>query len=939
MSTPNVSDPADDWPRRLNRGLLIGAATIVLLSLLGGVLAQAPGLPESNALHLQLEYFAVFAAVSIFFLSSAKYAISRERVYLPLSLGFLSAAIFDLLHPLAPSGSLPASTAGGFEVLLHDLNGYLWWMGRISFGIGFLAAALAFRQRFLDGLPNRMLVRGLLWTFAEIVFLVALVVLLPLPTYYGAAGVSDVLELLPILLYMAAAYVIIRAPAGGDPGMRIGGLASLGLASITQVFASASDASGDAFFYVAHAFKITSYLVVLFGLYLEHVSLYAEERQLRQNVEHAEREALRRRAELFAVIENTADGIAILDGQGRVLHLNRAAHGMLVVRDPQNWNGSFLSEHLSAEARRTIEPALATCLRQGTDVRDIEITTEANEKGAEVLSVGLVPLKDAAGLVQGAVADFHNITSLRHAERRYRELTEGAPDGIMELENNGKIAFFNRAAERIFGYSKDEVAGQDISLILADGVLGPESRKHIFEVAGPRLAPLELVARRKDGRATIVELTLSKSTFDNERRITAIVRDVQQLQKTRREKAGLVAVAEAVNNSQDAKTLCAEAAKSLRGALDYEGLGIYVREAKSAVLTLAGASYPGHESVLPQLATVRVDPSDGSRVARAFLERRPQWVDTKAGIAASSAQGMLLATRDDSLEIAVPVFVGDEVVAVVAALTSNQRHTAEEELPVLQSVALHLALGMGQKLLFEQLQETAKNLAVTNRELDAFIYTASHDLAEPLRSMSNFSQFLMEDYAAKLDTQANDYLRRIHEGALRMRALLDALLQVSRIRHKPLPFERVDTARALEEVRESLDAMIRDRKGELVFQEPLPQIWGQPSRVMEVFTNLVSNGLKFNESPVPRVDVSAVEKDGFVEFNVRDNGIGIPVKYQDRVFGLFTRLHPRNQYPGTGAGLAIVRTIVEQHGGQIRMDSKEGEGTTVVFTLPREPPA
>ena len=939
MATPTASDPVDDWPRRLNRGLLIGAATIVLLSLLGGVLAQAPDLPESNALHLQLEYFAVFAAVSIFFLSSAKYAISRERVYLPLSLGFLTAAIFDLIHPLAPHGPLPASSSAGFEVLLQDLNGYLWWMGRISFGIGFLAAALAFRQRYLDELPNRMLVRGLLWTFAEIVFLVALVVLLPLPRYYGPGGISDTLELLPLLLYMGAAYVIIRTPPGGDPGMRIGGLASLGLASITQIFSSVSSSPGDALYFVAHAFKITSYLVVLFGLYLEHVSLYAEERQLRQNVEHAEREALRRRAELFAVIENTADGIAILDAQARVMHLNRAAQRMLVVRDPQNWNGTLLAEHLSNEARQTIEPALAKCLREGADVRDIEIDTEARDKGVEVLSVGLVPLKDAAGSVQGAVADFHNITSLRQAERRYRELTEGAPDGIVELQHDGKIAFFNRAAERIFGYSKDEVAGQDISLILADGVLGPESRARIFEVAGPKLAPLELVARRKDGRRTMVELTLSKSTFDNERRVTAIVRDVQQLQKTRREKAGLVAVAEAVNSSQDARTLCAEAAKSLRGALDYEGLGIYLRESKSPVLTLAGASYPKHESVLPQLTTVKVDPSDGSRVARAYLERRPQWVETKEGIEASSPKGTLLGVRPDSLGIAVPVFVGDDVVAVLAALTSVKRHTVEEELPVLQSVALHLALGMGQKLLFEELQETAKNLSVTNRELDAFIYTASHDLAEPLRSMSNFSQFLMEDYSSKLDVQANDYLRRIHEGALRMRALLDALLQVSRIRHKPLPFEKMDTSRALEEVRESLDAMIRDRKGELVVHGPLPRIWGQPSRVMEVFTNLVSNGLKFNESAVPRVEISAVTKNGFVEFSVRDNGIGIPVKYQDRVFGLFTRLHARNQYPGTGAGLAIVRTIVEQHGGQIRIDSKEQEGTTVVFTLPREPPA
>lgn len=938
MVAANRPESVDAWPRRLNRGLLIGAGTIVLLALLGGILAQAPDLGESNAFHLQLEYFAVFAAVSIFFLSSAKYAISRERVYLPLSLGFLSAAILDLLHPLVPHGPLPASTAGGFEVLLQDLNGYLWWMSRISYGIGFLGAAVAFRQRYLDELPNRMLVRGLLWTFAEIIFLVALVVLLPLPAYYGSGGVSATLELVPVLLYMGAAYVIIRTRAEAEPGIRIGGLASLGLASIAQVFAATSPVAGDALFFVAHAFKITSYLVVLFGLYLEHVSLYSEERQLRHNVEQAEREALRRRAELFAVIENTADGIAILDVQGKVLHLNRAAQQMLFVRDPPGWSGILLEAQLAGDAQGTIGAALTKCLQEGVDVRDVEVTTDTRRGPPQSLSVGLVPLKDASGVVQGAVVDFHNITSLRQAERRYRELTEGAPDGIIELRADGTIAFFNRAAERIFGYSKDEVAGQDVSLILADGILSPDTRARIFAVAGPTLPPLESLARRKDGRQTAVELTLSQGTFENEPRVTAVVRDVQQLQRTRREKAGLVAVAEAVNASQDVWTMCVQSATGLRSALDYEALGIYVPDGKAPLLVLAGGEYPKHEELIPSFTTLRLVPPDDSPIVRAFVERRPQWVEAREAIQASMPKGGLLPVREDSLLLAVPVFVADRVVAVAGVLTSANRHTVAEELPVLQSVALHLALGIGQKLLFEELQETAKNLSVTNRELDSFIYTASHDLAEPLRSMSNFSQFLIEDYSAKLDAQGNDYLRRIHDGALRMRSLLDALLQVSRIRHKPLPFEKVSTSKVIAEVRESLDAMIREKKGDLVIHEPLPRVWGQPARVFEVFANLASNGLKFNESAKPRVEIRGEPKDGFVEFSVRDNGIGIPAKYQDRVFGLFTRLHPRHQYPGTGAGLAIVRTIVEQHGGQIRIDSKEGEGTDVIFTLPREPP-
>jgi PAS domain S-box-containing protein len=939
---PDAPIPPDDWSVRLNRRLLAAAGVIVALALLGGILTQSTDLHASAALHLQIEYFAVFASISIFFLASAKYVISRERVYLPLSLGFLGASIFDLLHPLMPHGVVPA-TILGLEIRIVDLNGYFWWLARLSYGVGLLAAALALRRRVFDTAPNRILLRGLLWTLVEVILLGLLVAILPLPDYYGAHGIGRYLELLAALLFAGSALLLLRE-LQGEMGLRAVGAASLLLAIVTQGFAALSSAPGDAFFFATHAFKVASYLVVLFGLYLEHVNLYAREHALRKSIEEAEQEALRRRAELFAVIENTADGIAILDEEGRVLHLNRSATRLLEPVGARQWIGQRLSEQLppkldqaEAGAADKLREALDAALRGGRDEREVEIQVAGPDERLLYFSVGIVPLREESGRARGAVVDFHDVTSLRRAERRYRDLTEGAPDAIIEMDMDGNIMFFNAAAEKLFGSSSAEVMGKDVDILMPERYKSKhrEGRDRFFQTGKGRLGgqPLELAALRRDGREVPIELTLSYGA----RRVTAVVRDVSKLARGRREKSGLAVVGQAVNATDTERDLCVQAAKALREALDHDTTRIFVKDRNKPFLQLAGHAAAGGDQAPPSSAGFKLEPPERSVFVDCLLERDPILLRGRAEIERRGPPTSPDVLDEDSVVVAIPILVGEQSVGVLSATTRASRHDPDEELQILQTISFQLALGISQKVLFHELQQTARNLEVTNRELDAFIYTASHDLAEPLRSMANFSQFLMEDYATNLDAQGQDYLRRIHDGAIRMRSLLDALLQISRIRHKPLPFETLDVKRLMQEVRESLDAMLRDRKAELVVHEPMPKVWAQPTRLMEVFTNLISNGLKFNESPTPRVEIRGETKNGFAEFSVQDNGIGIPEKYQDRVFGLFTRLHPRGQYPGTGAGLAIVRTIIEQHGGQVRIESKEGAGTKVLFTIPKEP--
>lgn len=935
--------PTDTWALPIRRRIGTGTAILVLVALVGAVVTQASHVEGSAALHLQIEYFAVFAAVSTFFLASAKYVISRDRVFLALSLGFLGSALFDLLHPLVPPGQVPADVFG-IQVALHDLGGYLWLLGRISVGVGFLMAIQALGPRRYDAEPNRGLARALAWFLAEFVLALLLLVLLPLPAYFGPSGAVHVLEFVPLAIYAAAAFQLARATAGGATGLHAVGGGSLILAIVAQLLAAASQSPEDAYFFTAHALKVASFLVVLFGLYLEHVLLYAREHELRTSVEDAEREALRRRAELFAILENTSDAIAITDARGDIRHVNRSGRRFL-----RSTGGEFrgplvdalpLHGASAAAQSETLRRALRATLDAGRDTRDLPLVVEGPGGRLLDFSVGIVPLHEEHGRVHGAVLDLHDVTNVRQAERRYRELTEGAPDGIVEITDDGRIAFFNEAAQRIFGYRLEEILGKDVTILMPRRLMGPheQARKRFMETGVSTLAgrPVELAALHKDGQEIPIELTVSTVASPGQRRVTAVIRDVRSLQRSRREKAGLIALGQAITTTNEVRRLCESAAKGLLEALDYDAACIYVKEPNKPLLAPYGVAQSGPDSAKPARRGYRLEPPDPGFIVRAFVERKP--ILLTGDEAAAEAVALGTAPKDADLIIAIPIFITDQTAGVLSVLTSSKRHGQDEEVPVLQALAFQLALAISQKRLLLELQESAHNLEVTNRELDAFIYTASHDLAEPLRSMANFSQFLMEDYGAKLDEQGRDYLKRIHDGALRMRSLLDALLQISRIRHKPLPFEKVDTRRLLAEVQESLDAMIRERRAELKIREPLPTIYAQPTRVMEVFNNLVSNGLKFNESEHPRVEITGVEKNGFVEFRVIDNGIGIPAKYVDRVFGLFTRLHPRGQYEGTGAGLAIVRRIIEQHGGEVRIESVEGQGTTVLFTVPREAP-
>jgi signal transduction histidine kinase len=235
-----------------------------------------------------------------------------------------------------------------------------------------------------------------------------------------------------------------------------------------------------------------------------------------------------------------------------------------------------------------------------------------------------------------------------------------------------------------------------------------------------------------------------------------------------------------------------------------------------------------------------------------------------------------------------------------------------------------------------ELRVANDELQQSNRELDDFAYVASHDLKEPLRGIHNYSMFLLEDYADKLDAEGKSKLETLMRLTRRMEVLIDSLLRYSRLGRIDLTMEEVDLNELVAEVRENLDINLKAEQVEVIIPRRLPGVLGDRVQLGEIFHNLIVNGVKYNESQRKRIEIGyrdARDSQPPVFF-VRDNGIGIPDKHYDVIFRIFKRLHARDKYGGgTGAGLTIVKKIVERHNGSIWVESTPGEGTTFYFTL------
>ena len=238
-----------------------------------------------------------------------------------------------------------------------------------------------------------------------------------------------------------------------------------------------------------------------------------------------------------------------------------------------------------------------------------------------------------------------------------------------------------------------------------------------------------------------------------------------------------------------------------------------------------------------------------------------------------------------------------------------------------------------QESLEQKVRDRTKELEQSNKDLQQFAYVASHDLREPLRMITSFLQLLERRYKNKLDKDANEFIEFAVNGAKRLDYMINDLLEYSRVANRKREFNNVDVNKVLEQTILNLKAAIDDNSAEITY-DPLPTLLGDEQLMILLFQNLISNSIKYHREEIPKINISAIKESNQYLFTVKDNGIGMSPKHLEKIFTIFQRLHTKDEYEGTGIGLAIVQKIVHQHAGEIWAESELGKGTTFYFNIP-----
>jgi light-regulated signal transduction histidine kinase (bacteriophytochrome) len=317
-------------------------------------------------------------------------------------------------------------------------------------------------------------------------------------------------------------------------------------------------------------------------------------------------------------------------------------------------------------------------------------------------------------------------------------------------------------------------------------------------------------------------------------------------------------------------------------------------------------------------------------------------------IDASAAGAELGSLLPQSRSVAwIPIKARVNVVGVMGISATTPIPFSPREVGFLEAIGNVIGVAVVNALLFEEvtvskgelekvnnaLAHQAIDLERSNAELEQFAYVASHDLQEPLRMITGYTQLLAKRYGDKLDQNANEYIGYAVDGAKRMQRLIHDLLDYSRVGTRGKEFAPTDCGAVVAGTLRALQPAIEESAA-TVTHDPLPTVMGDESQLLQLFQNLLGNAIKYRDSKPPVVQVSCKQEGGNWLFSVRDNGIGIDPQYANRIFVIFQRLHGRDKYAGTGIGLAVCKKIVERHGGKIWLESESGKGAAFHFTIP-----
>jgi PAS domain S-box-containing protein len=492
------------------------------------------------------------------------------------------------------------------------------------------------------------------------------------------------------------------------------------------------------------------------------------------------------------------------------------------------------------------------------------------------------------------------VTERKRAEAELTEqaersslLFEHAPDAVYLSDLRGTFLDGNRAAEELLGYRREELIGQSfLKLDLLPWSEVPKAAELLVRnTFGEATGPDELKLLRKDGTVVVVEICTHVVTIGGRKVVLGSARDITERRRT--------------------EAALRESEERFRGIFDAAWDGMVLSEVETGRFVTANGAFCdmldyGRQQVVG-LSMPDIHPSDS-------LARIKESFDVMAAGKISLAPDIPVKRRDGSVFYAdvsaASISLGRKSYLISVFRDITERKQAEEVLLIKE-----------------------REIKRSNADLEQFAYVASHDLQEPLRMVSSYTQLLARRYEGKLDKEADEFIRFAVDGASRMQLLINDLLQYSRVGRRGKEPQPSDSGAVLERALQNLKLTIEDNEGSVTY-DLLPVVMADDRQLEQLFQNLVGNAIKYHGTEPPRVHISAECSDGWWTFAVKDNGIGIEPQYHERIFQVFQRLHTRKEYSGTGIGLAVCARIVERHGGRIWVESEPGKGSTFMFTLP-----
>ena len=517
-------------------------------------------------------------------------------------------------------------------------------------------------------------------------------------------------------------------------------------------------------------------------------------------------------------------------------------------------------------------------------------------------------------------------------------------DVVIATDQNEHITYWNKGAQNLFGYIEDEVNNKNLYTILNYRWMSPEDRKK----AHHQLKTIEKwygenLTTKKDGKDVYIESTINAFKDNNGNYI------------------GSIYVIHDITSSTNVKKALEENYKSLQEAQRIGKMGNWEWDIKSNIITISDGLYsiygidPGkfvkYDTILD-----RVIPEDqkiiNSCLEKALREHKPFNYDITICLKNGSYREISCNGE------VITDFAGHPLKIHCVEQDITERKKIEYELweakNELEDIVRRRTRELNQTnvLLQNELEEKEiaekklkksqielKNLVEelkrSNEELQQFAYVTSHDLQEPLRTISSFTQLLEHRYKGQMDKDADEFIEYIVDATKRMQNLIKDLLEYSRVTTRGKEFELVDTEEIIEEAISNLSAAITESNAQISYDK-LPQIIADSRQIGQLFQNLISNAIKFKKQGIPpkiNIQVNKDEENGEYVFSVKDNGIGIEKDYFDRIFTIFQRLHTRDEYSGTGIGLSISKKIVERHGGNIWVESEFQKGSIFYFTI------